>query len=216
MLCALSVTTQYAGAREGVARLSTMTDPQMMQLDTVQALFRQLIAGAISLFAFSPSKYCGTVKRFAHTHTHSGGLHTFPVASEREDKPKSGCSPGRSSPAHVTVSGVPADSITGRLFCFGITMEVTGLVVRRLTLTMAPSANWMGSLELTSLTDALQHYRHTQVERRASRMQQVFRLDLTWPRRVVWSQYGLSWLPGATVYSRECCLLDHTEEKSPF
>lgn len=46
-----------------------MTYPQMMQLETVQVLFpvRQLIADAISLFAFSSSKYFGSVKRFAHT-----------------------------------------------------------------------------------------------------------------------------------------------------
>lgn len=36
MLCALSVT----GAQEGVACLYPMTDPQMMQLDTVEKFFR--------------------------------------------------------------------------------------------------------------------------------------------------------------------------------
>lgn len=42
---------------EGVARLYLMTDPQMMQLDTVQMLFsvKHLIADAISLFALCSS-----------------------------------------------------------------------------------------------------------------------------------------------------------------
>lgn len=110
---------------EGVAWLYLMTDPQMMQLDTVQMLFsvKQLIADAISLFALCSSaaenvcryllqnwtenrtKYSGFYTPLTHAtgktqmHTRSGGLHTFPVASEREDKPKSGCSPA----AHLLV-----------------------------------------------------------------------------------------------------------------
>lgn len=47
-------------------------------------------------------------------------------------------------------------------------MGVTELVVRRLTLTIALSANWKGCLELTSLTDALQHYRYTHTGRAKS------------------------------------------------